>query len=365
MSFKFYMPTKVLINRDVVIENSKEFKGLGKKALIVTGKYSSKQNGSLDDVKVALEKEDIEYIVFDKVEENPSVETVCLASELGRAENVDFIVGIGGGSPIDAAKAIGVMIKNRELTRETLFTSKKLESIDIVAVPTTAGTGTETTQYSILTDHNDRTKKNLGQEIFPVLSLCDAKYMMGMNLDVSRNTAIDALSHIVEGYLNVNSNIIIDTLCEKALNIWGKAIPSLLNGDISLEDRENLLLASNVAGTIIAHTATSLPHGMGYNLTYFKNVPHGLANVCLYKEYLRVFKNKARVYNIYKFLGLSSYTEFEEIIEVLSKVDIEVTEEEIKEWASAFIANKAKVKNHPEDITEEEIYNIYKKSLIK
>lgn len=365
MSFRFYMPAKVLIDIDVVVKNSNELKKLGNKALIVTGKYSSKKNGSLDDVKKALEIENIEYVIFDKVEENPSVETVCIAGELGRKENVDFIVGIGGGSPIDAAKAIGVMIKNKELTRETLFTSKKLESIDIVAVPTTAGTGSETTQYSILTDHREKTKKNLGQEIFPVLSLCDAKYMMGMSLAVTRNTSIDALSHIVEGYLNTNANIITDVFCEKALNIWGKAIPALVSGDLKLEDRQELLLASNIAGTIIAHTATSLPHGMGYNLTYFKNVPHGLANVCLYKEYLKVFKNKERVENIYKFLGLKSHEEFEKIIDILASVDIEVTDEELKQWSKDFIGNTAKVKNHPESITEEEIYNIYKNSLVK
>ena len=365
MELKFFMPTKVLMGKDIVLNNSNLLSEFGNKALIVTGKYSSKKNGSLDDVVSVLKKENIDYAIFDEIEENPSVESVVKAAELGKKENVDFIVGIGGGSPIDASKAIGVMIKNKDLTGETLFSTEVLESIDIVAVPTTAGTGTETTQYAIITDHKNKTKRNLGQSIFAKLALVDASYMMGMNESITRNTAFDALSHIVEGYLNTNANLITDGLCEKALSVWGECIPSLLKGEFSLSDREKFMIASNMAGTIIAQTGTSLPHGMGYPLTYFKNVSHGLANGCLYKEYLKVFKNREKVNNIYKCLGLKSYEEFEDIIGKLTTINIEITEEELRVWSKDFAGNKAKLKNHPENITEEEIFKIYRNSLIK
>lgn len=364
MELKFFMPTKVLMGKGVVLNNSNLLKKFGNKALIVTGRYSSKKNGSLDDVVSALKKENMDYIIFDEIEENPSVESVAKAAQLGKNENVDFIIGIGGGSPLDASKAIGVMIKNKDLTSETLFSSEVLESIDIVCVPTTAGTGSETTQYAIITDHKNKTKRNLGQSIFAKLALVDASYMMGMNENITRNTAFDALSHIVEGYLNTKANLITDGLCEKALAIFGQCIPSLLKGEFTFSDREKLMLASNMAGMIIAQVGTSLPHGMGYPLTYFKNVPHGLANGCLYKEYLRVFKNREKVNNIYKCLGLKSYEEFEEVIEKLTKINIEVSEEELKTWSKNFAQNKAKLKNHPEEITEEEIFKIYKNSLM-
>ena len=364
MNLKFYMPTKVLMGKNIVLNNSNLLKKFGEKALIVTGRHSSKKNGSLDDVVSALKKENIEYVIFDEIEENPAIESVVKAAEVGKKENVDFIVGIGGGSPIDASKAIGVMIKNEDLTEETLFSTKVLESIDIVAVPTTAGTGTETTQYAILTDHKNKTKRNLGQSVFAKLALVDASYMMGMNVDVTRNTAFDALSHIVEGYLNTNANLITDGLCEKALKIWGQCIPALLKGEFTYEDREKLMIASNIAGTIIAQTGTSLPHGMGYPLTYFKHLPHGIANGCLYKEYLKVFKNREKVQDIYKYLGLKSYEEFEDVIDKLTKIDIDITEDELKIWSRDFAENKAKLKNHPEEITEEEIFKIYKNSLI-
>lgn len=365
MGLKFYMPTKVLMGKDIIKKSANEFKLLGNKAFIITGKYSSKINGSLKQVIDTLNSVGVSYVVFDEIEENPSVETVVKASEIGKREEVDFIIGLGGGSPIDASKAIAVMIKNDTLTGETLFTTQKLDGIDVVAIPTTSGTGTETTQYSILTDHKNKTKRNLGQEIFPVISLLDASYTMEMGKNVTVNTAIDAMSHVVEGYLNTNANIITDTFAEKALSIWGECISSLISGEFDFETKEKLMLVSNIAGIIIAQTGTSLPHGMGYALTYFKNVPHGLANGCLYVEYLKVFKNREKVEKIFKLLGLNSHEELESILSKLIDVKVEITEDEINEYTAAFTANKDKLRNHPEEIGESEILTIYKNSLIK
>lgn len=363
MELKYFMPTKVVMGKDIVKNSARELKSFGNKALIVTGRSSSKRNGSLDDVIKALESEKIEYTIFNEIEENPSVETVERAATKGKENKVDFIIGIGGGSPIDASKAIGVMIKNQEVTAETLFTDKELESIDIVAIPTTAGTGTETTQYSILTDHKAKTKRNLGQSIFPKLSLLDPSYMMEMPVGVTKNTAVDALSHIIEGYLNSNASLITDGLCEKALAIWGETIDALLKEEFSYEIREKLMIASTMAGIIIAQNGTSLPHGMGYNLTYFKDVPHGLANGCLYVEYLKVFKNREKVNKIVELLGLKSMEELEKVLRALTTIKIDITKEEIKEYSKVMAANKWKLKNHPEEIGFDEIYNIYYKSL--
>lgn len=364
MELNYYMPSKILMGKEIIKKSARNISSFGKKAFIITGKHSSKKNGSLQDIIEVLKEENIQYCIFDDIEENPSLETVEKAALIGREENIDFIIGVGGGSPIDACKAIGVMIKNRNLTKDTLITNEKLQSISIIAVPTTAGTGTEATQYSILTDHKDKTKKNLGQNIFPDLSLLDPTYTMNMNLKVTRNTAIDALSHIIEGYLNNNASIISDGLAEKALNLWGECIESLISGEFSYEDRENLMVASTMGGVIIAQTGTSLPHGMGYPLTYFKNIPHGLANGCLYIQYLRSFKNREKVEKIYKLLGLSSYEEFENILRKLTSVEIDVTKSELQEYAMAMSSNKAKLQNHPETVGFEELYAIYEGSLI-
>ena len=150
----YYMPTKWILDKDVILKNSILFATYRGKALIVTGKTSSITNGSLNDVTSALKKEGINYDIFNDVEENPSLETVEEIAKLGKLQNCSFIIGIGGGSPIDAAKAAGVLINNPSATRYNLFDSPHLKSIPVIAVPTTAGTGTETTPYAILTDND-------------------------------------------------------------------------------------------------------------------------------------------------------------------------------------------------------------------
>lgn len=361
---QFYMPTKVIIGKDCIVKNKNLFM-LGKKALIVTGKNSAKMNGSLADVKHVLEMVNIDHEIFDQIEENPSLETVEKAKKFGLECGTDFIIGIGGGSPIDAAKAIAVMIKNPELTGETLINGKKMEAIPVIAVPTTAGTGTEVTQYSIVTDHKAKTKKNIGHPVFPILAFLDAKYMLDMSKDITIQTAVDAFTHLVESYLSKRSNIISELFVEKGLTHFGKVIGALLKGQLIYEDRENLMMASMFGGMAIAQTGTSLPHGMGYALTYYKNMPHGLANGVLYNEYFDIFKSQSKVQNIYKFLGLETHEELKNILKSLCSVDIDITDEEIEKYSKEFFNNKAKLQNHPEEITYDDIYKIYKDSFNK
>ena len=118
---KLYMPTKVYNEKGCVRQHSQELAALGTKALLVTGKHSSRVNGSLQDVKDALNREQVPYVVFDGIEENPSVETVMRATALGLSEKVDFVIGIGGGSPMDASKAIALMIANPEKKADFLY----------------------------------------------------------------------------------------------------------------------------------------------------------------------------------------------------------------------------------------------------
>ena len=154
---KLYMPTKVYNEKGCVRQHSQELAELGTKALLVTGKHSSRVNGSLQDVEDALNREQVPYVVFDGIEENPSVETVMRATALGLSEKVDFVIGIGGGSPMDASKAIALMIANPEKKADFLYETDAAvkqaanKALMVAAVPTTAGTGSEVTPYAILT----------------------------------------------------------------------------------------------------------------------------------------------------------------------------------------------------------------------
>ncbi|MDF2878993.1 MAG: alcohol dehydrogenase [Clostridia bacterium] len=331
MGFTYWMPTKIMIDQEVVKKHSYEFTGYGNKALIVTGKSSAKKSGALEDVIQALEFNGIGYVIFDRIEENPATQTIEKAAQFGRSAGAEFIVGIGGGSPLDAAKAIGVMIKNPHLTEKTLFTDEKLMSIPILSVPTTSGTGSETTPYAILTDHSAQTKRKM--------------------------------THLVEGYLNTNSNMMSEMLVCQGLALWGECTEKLLDRDFDFATREKLMLASTLAGMVIANTGTSLPHGMGYALTYSKGVPHGLANACLFTAYLNQFHNKEKIEKIYHLLGFDTQRKFDKFLSDSIHLDIVVNEEELQIWSHLMCSNQAKLKNHPEIVTYEDIYEIYQQSL--
>ncbi|QAA31830.1 iron-containing alcohol dehydrogenase family protein [Clostridium manihotivorum] len=365
MEFGFYLPVKIFFGDDVVVKNSSEFRKLGRKALIVTGRNSSKINGSLDDVIRALEKEEIEYKVFNEVEENPSLETIEKGAEIGKKFDAHFIIGVGGGSPLDASKAIALFIKNPDLNIDNAFTSEKLESIPVAAIATTSGTGSEVTQYSIVTVNKEKTKKNLGQEVFPKIAFLDSKYTSALSYEITVNTAIDAFTHLVEGYLNVNSTLASEIYGEKGFEIFSRCFKKLLDNNLDKKFREEVMAASTIAGIQIAQTGTSLPHGMGYALTYNKGLPHGLANGVLTIEYLKSFKEQSKIRRMLKLLDLKSIDELSQIFNKLFKVDIAITEQEIVEYATSFAANKAKLKNHTEVVTTEDIIKIYKNSLLK
>lgn len=361
----YYMPTKLYFGRDSLKNNSSTLKSLGEKALIITGKSSSKKNGSLDELEQELNANNINYVIFDKVEENPSLETILNGAELGKSYKVDFLIGLGGGSPIDAAKAMGIYINNPHLSDDDIFKYQGLESLPIVAIPTTSGTGTEVTQYSIITVHKEKTKKNFGQTVFPKIAFVDPKYTFNTPVEITKNTAIDAFTHLAEGYLNTNSTIISESLAEKGFTLFGESLDDLLRGSISENTREKLMMASTIAGMVIAQTGTSLPHGLGYALTYNKGLPHGIANGILFAEYLKSFKYTDKVQRMLSFMGIESLPEFEEIFGRLISQKVLIDEDDIKSYTNSFMTNKAKLKNHPEAISYDEVYLIYKNSLIK
>ncbi len=287
----FNMPTRLYEEKGCVINHSKDIAVYGDTALIVTGRRSSKINGSLNDVRSALEKEKITYIIFDEVEENPSVETVMKATTIGIDNKVDFVIGLGGGSPIDAAKAIAIMVANPDETSDYLYENidaYKLKALPIIAVPTTCGTGSEVTGVAVLTVHSKRTKASLPHRVFPKLALLDAEYLKETPKSIIKSTAIDALGHLIESYINTTSTEYSRIFVRQGLSLWAKCKPVLADEkEPDQDDFRNLLNASTMGGMAIAHTGTTIPHSLSYSVTYELGVPHGIAIGYFLAGYLR------------------------------------------------------------------------------
>lgn len=362
-TFQYLMPTKVIFGEDAIKSNTSLFKDYGSKALIITGRHSAKNNGSQQDIIEAFNSNGIKYCIFDEIEENPSLETVEKGGEFGRKEKVDFIVAIGGGSPLDAAKAINIFIANKNITKEDLYISKPMKTIPILAVPTTAGTGSETTPYAVLTIHEKKTKRSMAHKVFFDTAFLDPKYMMNMPVPITINTTIDALSHLIEGYLTVRANFLSDIWAEKGLNLFSECMSDLKKRNFTYEIREKLLLVSTMAGMVIAQSGTSLPHGMGYALTYFHNIAHGRANGLLMKAFLEIHPNKEKVATILRCLGIKSLEELGEFLDNLLKDKETISKEDINDYVEAMTSNEGKLNNHPGKVEKEDLYTIYEKSL--
>ncbi len=365
MDFIFNIPVKIVFGKKCISKNSETIKPYGAKAFIVTGKNSSKANGSYNDIVEALDREKIKHYLYDKIEANPSVETVRKASAIAKEQNADFIIGIGGGSPLDAAKAIAILAVN-SINNEELFSGTyKNKPLPVVAVPTTAGTGSEVTPYSILTYDEIKNKKSIGSDsIFPVLAFLDPSYTETLNYTTTVNTAIDALSHSVEGYLSKRSTDVIEPFAIESIKILGAELKLLTNKkNPGPESREALLYASMLAGIVIAHTGTTIVHAMGYPLTYYRNIDHGRANGLLLYEYLKFLKDSTdKVDTILKSMEMT-IDEFGNIISALLGTKELLTDDELKLFTDTAKSAEKNILNTPIPPTAEEIKNIYIKSL--
>jgi len=338
MNFKYFLPTNIFFGQDCIVKNAETFDKSGKKAVIVTGKKSARLNGSEKDVRAALDSRGIPFVLFNEVESNPSIETVRKAAELSRNENADFVIGIGGGSPLDAAKAIAVLINN-DVNDDELFSGKYLNPVaPVIAVPTTAGTGSEVTPYAILTDKKIENKKNLSTPlIFPAAAFLDAKYTESLPLNVTVNTAIDLMSHSVEGYLASRANSMSRMYSIESLNVFGECIPALTGkAELNIKIREKLLYASMMAGIVIAHTGTTVVHAMGYPLTYFRKIEHGRANGLLMHEYLKFISSMHpdKVKILIHELGLADIKEFGNLMDMLLGEKEILSRDEIEKFSS-------------------------------
>ncbi|MBO8138570.1 MAG: iron-containing alcohol dehydrogenase [Desulfotomaculum sp.] len=365
MQFRFYCPTRIFFGERCIENYSKELSALGRKALIVTGKNSSKRNGSLRDMVSALFKEGIQYNVFDEVEENPSLTAVYRAAEMARKMEAEFIIGIGGGSPMDAAKAAAVAATN-DISQQDLMARKwTAPPLPIVAVPTTAGSGSEVTPYSVLTVEWEETKKSIaGDELFPAAALLDPRYTKNLPWDITINTAVDALSHSIEGFMNNRATVISDLLALESISIIGRVLKNINEENITMKHREDLLYASMLGGAVIAQTATGIIHALGYPFTYYKKLPHGLANGILMKASLQFFNQHSpgRVEQVVKAMGLNNLEEVGELLsKVMPKIELKLTSKEQEVFINKTMQAK-NLANSPKKPGEKDIYEILKNS---
>lgn len=334
MKEAFFMPTKVISGRNCVSDNADIFKSAGKKAIIVTGKNSAQLCGALDEVKEVLKQNDQEFVLFNEITPNPTIDVVYKGASVARSEEADFVIAIGGGSPMDAAKSIAV-IAVEDVEREDIFKGGFTKALPMIHIPTTAGTGSEVTPYSILTNDAVQSKMTMSSQVmFPDYAFLDGKYMNNLPYDITVNTVVDALSHSVEGMLSVKSSAFSDMAARKSIEMIAKHFDDLLTGEFDEQMRQEFLEASALGGIVISQTGTTVVHTMGYSFTYFKRTDHGRANGLTLGSFLKIGENKCpdRIEEILTYMGMLSTDDFIDYLNKLLRPVEVLTEEEIEKY---------------------------------
>lgn len=289
MKLDFYMPVKVISGENCVRSGGSVFASLGKKCLIVTGKRSAKLCGALDDCAAVLQEQGIAYQVFDGVGQNPLLSVCEEAGRAARTFGAEFLIGIGGGSPLDATKAVAFFAA-QDLEDEDLFGTLPPIALPMVLIGTTAGTGSEVTPYSILTvDATGRkcTFVHPSGLTYAKYAFSDPKYTASLPYDFTVSTALDALCHAIEGFFSSRSNDYSSMCAVRATSLLAQAMADLREGaEISPEQRERLLYGSVYAGITISITGTGFCHPLGYFLSEQYDAPHGQACALYLCDYL-------------------------------------------------------------------------------
>lgn len=288
MTYSAYMPVKCFWGSGCIVENSSSLV-LGKTCLIVTGKSSAKLSGALDDAVNALEKEGVSYGIFNEIGENPLISACRKAGEAAREVGADFILGIGGGSVLDASKAIAIYASNPELSPIDIYKREyKNKALPVALIGITAGTGSEVTAVAVLTNDETGIKKSIsGPDCYAAVSFCDPQYTCSMPYKTTVSTALDAFAHAIEGFFTQKCDGVLRLFAEKCIPELYSCLEILSKTDtVPVEIREKLYYASIYAGLVINTCGTAFPHPLGYVLTENYGVPHGMACAAFFSPFI-------------------------------------------------------------------------------
>jgi alcohol dehydrogenase class IV len=365
--FTFHIPTKIVFGRGKIKTIEECLDPGAQNVLIVTDKNVVEKSGALDKLRNGLRA--CQRFVFDEVEENPSFEQVSRGARFAVENNVDLVIGVGGGSPMDAAKGIAVLARNNgDLKEYTAGRPFEKSPLPIVCIPTTSGTGSEVTPFAVFTDPEDEQKVGYANPgLFPQLAIVDPELTYSMPEKVLVNTGFDALIHSIEAYLSTESFPLNDQLALHSIEV---AVANLKRARAKDEEAmDAMAYSATIAGIAIANAGTILLHIMAYPLTVFHHIPHGLANAILLPEFIRFMKEKSsvkekvgkieelfdRVGGIEKFIndGFSISTRLR---------DYGISENELPEFAAKTI-KKSDIGITPAAVTEADIIELYKKAL--
>ena len=332
MSYTMYVPTKVLFGAGML--NKLHEQNLpGKKAMIVisNGK-STRANGYLERTEKGLHQKGIETAVFDKVQPNPLKSTVMAGAKFAKENNCDFIVALGGGSCMDSSKAMAIMAVNEGDLWDYIASGTgkgkeiKNKSLPVVAITTTAGTGSESDWGAVITNEETNEKTGFGgEDFFPVLAIVDPELMTSVPPKFTAYQGFDALFHSVEGYISSETSLMSDMYAITAIENIGKYLLRAVKNGKDMEAREGIAFANSLSGTVMCVGACTSEHALEHALSaYHDKLPHGAGLIMIscayYKHLVDIHAADDRFIRMAQALGNKSAKEPIDFVRTLKKL---------------------------------------------
>lgn len=387
--FNLNNPVNLFFGENSLSVLGDEAKDLGTKALIVTGQNSARKYGMLDDTIAELKRAGIESIPFEEVTPNPLSTMVAKGVKIAKDEGCDLVVGLGGGSAMDTAKAIALTAVNKGTIVDYQPGGKFAESnpekaLPIIAITTTAGTGSEINQFSVITNAKTKEKPGIGFELmYPNLSIVDPKLMLSLPKEITTDTGVDVLFHAMEAYLGKGANYYSDLIASEAIRITVDNLAAVIKDGQNMEARKKMAWANTLAGKAIDIAGTLAIHGAGHPLGGHFDLTHAQTLAVLGVSYLQ----HNYKYNIEKYVSLTrllgnqekglSQEELaakapKELEKFLASVNrnikisdlVDLSEEEIDQLTEdTFKTMMGTIENNPKELNKEDIKELYRTSI--
>ncbi len=283
MGHQFIMPKRAYYGENALESAKDTLAAFGKKALVVTDPMMVKL-GNVKTVTDILENNNQEYAVYDQITGEPTDVMVEQGLEIYQSEGCDFLIGIGGGSPIDAMKAIGVVAAGEGSIDDYMGKRIRVRTPRMVAIPTTSGTGSEATQFTIITNTEKNIKMLLaGSGVIPDLAIDDPTFTLTAPKSVTAATGLDALCHAAEAYTSRKAQPLTDEFAISAVKKIFDYLPLCYNEGSNVHAREQMSLAAFEAGVAFNNASVTIIHGMSRPIGALFHVPHGISNAMLLK----------------------------------------------------------------------------------
>ena len=376
MDFLYNLPVNLIFGNGKISEVGNVVSKYGKKALIVTGTGSTKKSGLLDKTIALLEECNIKCIIFDKVTQNPLDTIVYEGAALAKEEKCDCVLGLGGGSIMDAAKAIAFIVKNPGDIFNYIYGAKiENEALPIILVPTTCGTGSEGNGFAVLTNSNTLDKKSLrDNSIIAKASIIDPELMVTMPKYILASVGFDALAHNMEAYLSKSINPLVEIQALYGIKLIANNLPNIYKDYSDIKAWEKVCLGSTIGGMAIGAVGVGAPHGLEHPASGLRDIVHGKGLAALTPHIVeKSWQSDIKKYStISQVLGGNFADECSGAIKkFLKKIDLSVTLGSLGikgsdvEWMTenCFKVSKASILNHPIEFTSNDIKEIYYNSL--